>query len=324
MSGPRSASRGAPTADRPVPAPATPALPTGVDIVEVAPRDGLQDEPRIVPTTDKVELIGRLVGAGATRIEAVSFAHPDRVPQMADAEAVLEAIGRPPGVEISALVLNERGVDRAISAGVKAIAVVVIVTDGFSQENQGFPTDRALAMWHAVGERAHDAGIATTLTLAAAFGCPVEGVVLPDRVRQVAERAMSTAPTELCLADTIGAAVPSEVGALVAALGNETGRPIRIHLHNSRNTGYANALAAVAAGARAVDASLGGIGGCPFAPGASGNVATEDLVHLFEREGIATGLDIDHLLDDAAWLAEVLGHDLPGQVAKAGPFPPRP
>ena len=292
-----------------------------VEVVEVAPRDGLQDEPVVVPTADKVELIERALAAGVRRVEAVSFARPDRVPTMADAEEVMASVRRRPGTRLSGLVLNRRGLERALAAGVDDVQVVVVVTETFSRRNQGAGVEEALAMWASVAEEAHRSGVGASVTLAAAFGCPYEGTVDPSHVREVARRAAGAGPFEIALADTIGCAVPPEVDALVRGVAADTGLPVRLHLHNSRNTGYANAVAALFAGAAALDAGIGGIGGCPFAPGATGNVATEDLVHLLDRMGIATGIDLDALLGTSAWLAATLGHPLPGQVARAGPFP---
>jgi hydroxymethylglutaryl-CoA lyase len=292
-----------------------------VEIVEVSPRDGLQDEPVILSTGAKVALIERALAAGVRRVEAVSFVRADRVPTMADAEEVMASITRRPGCRMAGLVLNERGVERAVAAGVDDVNVVVLVTETFSQRNQGMGVDEALAMWSRVARVAQDAGVGASVTLAAAFGCPYEGVVDPLRVREMAVRAAEAGPMEVALADTIGSAVPPEVDALVRAVGHDTGRPIRVHLHNSRNAGYANAVAAIGAGAAALDASIGGIGGCPFAPGAAGNIATEDVVHLLDRMQIVTGVQLNALIDASHWLAAELGHPLPGQVARSGTFP---
>ncbi len=292
-----------------------------VGIVEVSPRDGLQDEPVVVPTEVKVALIEQALDAGVRRIEAVSFARPDRVPTMADAEAVLARVARRPDVRISGLVLNEQGLERALAAGVDEINVVVLVTETFSRRNQGLGVDEALSMWSRVAAGAAGARVGATVTLSAAFGCPYEGWVDPSRVREMARRVADEGPIEIALADTIGCAVPPEVGALVRGVAADTGLPVRIHLHNSRNTGYANALAAIDAGASSIDASIGGIGGCPFAPGASGNIATEDLVHLLDRMDIPTGVRLEPLLAAFHWLEDELGHPVPGQLGRSGPFP---
>ncbi len=294
-----------------------------VEIVEVAPRDGLQDEPVILSTADKVTLIERALDAGVARVEAVSFVRPDRVPAMADAAEVMASVVRRPGARLAGLVLNERGLDRALESGVDEVNVVVVASETFSRRNQGIGVEDAVAMGSRVVRTARAAGIGASVTLSAAFGCPFEGAVDPGRVLELARRVTAAGPTELVLADTIGGAVPPEVDQLVRATAEATGLPVRVHLHNSRNTGYANAVAAVAAGATAVDASIGGIGGCPFAPGATGNLATEDLVHLLDRMAVGTGAALDPLLEASRWLAGVLGHPLPGLVAHTGPFPPR-
>jgi len=296
-------------------------LPQAVELVEVSPRDGLQDEPVHLSTEAKVKLIEGALDAGVTRVEAVSFARPDRVPAMADAEDVMAGVARRAGCRLSGLVLNERGLERAVSAGVDEVTVVVLVTETFSRRNQGMGVDEALTMWARVASEAAKAGIGASVTLSAAFGCPYEGVVEPGRVRELARRVAGAGPFEIGLADTIGCAVPPEVDALVRHVGTDTGLPVSVHLHNSRNTGYANAVAALGAGVAALDASIGGIGGCPFAPGASGNIATEDLVHLLDRMGIATGVSLVGLLEASRRLADALGHPLPGQVARSGPFP---
>ncbi|MCY1136807.1 hydroxymethylglutaryl-CoA lyase [Actinoplanes sp. Pm04-4] len=295
-----------------------------VSIVEVSPRDGLQNESAIVSTADKLALIDTLVASGVRRIEAVSFAHPKRVPQMADAEAV--AAGLPRGaVSWIGLVLNEKGLDRAIAAGLDEVNVVVVATDTFSKRNQGVPTAEAAAAWSRIAARAREAGLRTTVTVAAAFGCPFEGEVPVSRVRSVIEACAAARPDELALADTIGVGVPVQVRALhKAAAEAAPGVPLRWHFHNTRNTGYANALAAAElAGSDpvALDSSAGGIGGCPFAPNATGNIATEDLLYLLHRNGFDTGVAVDPLLPLGERLGELLGHQVPGQLARAGLFP---
>ena len=292
-----------------------------VGIVEVSPRDGLQDEPTVLPTATKVDLVDRALAAGITRVEVASFVRADRVPAMADGEQVVAGVTRRPGVALSGLVLNKRGMDRAVAAGVDEVNFVVLATETFSQRNNGMSVDDALAAWAEVAAAATSAGIRPTVTLGASFGCPYEGRVDPTIVRRLAALAVESGPAEIALADTIGCAVPPEVGALVRDVAADTGLPVRVHLHNSRNTGFANALAAVEAGASTLDASIGGIGGCPFAPGATGNVATEDLVHLLDRMGIDTGVDLGGVIEAARWLEGELGHAVPGQVLRAGPFP---
>ena len=294
-----------------------------VTIVEVSPRDGLQNEPVLLPTEAKVELIGRLVQAGARRIEAVSFAHPRLVPAMADAEAVMAAVPRGDGVSYAGLVLNRRGLDRALAASVDEINVVVCVSDTFSRRNQNMPTSEAMAVAEEVAAAARAGGLFTTLTLSTAFGCPFEGEVPPGRVVALAARGAAAGFDELCLGDTIGVGVPSQVRALTATVRAEVGDtpPLRYHFHNTRNTGFANAFAAVLDGVTVLDASAGGIGGCPFAPNATGNIATDDLVYLLERMGLTTGWDLEALLPTARFLTDQLGHQVPAMLPRAGSFP---
>jgi hydroxymethylglutaryl-CoA lyase len=293
-----------------------------VELIEVAPRDGLQNESTLLDTATKVALIERAIAAGARRIEATSFVHPKLVPAMADAEDVMAAVPRRDDVSYIGLVLNRRGLDRALAAGVDEINAVVVASDTFNRRNQGVSTDESLAAWAGMAAAAHEAGVRASLTIAAAFGCPFEGEVDPDHVLRIAERALASGPDELALADTIGVGVPRQVRTLVGGVRElDTEVPLRLHLHNTRNTGYANALAGIEAGVAALDASLGGIGGCPFAPNATGNIATEDLVYLLERSGVATELDLDRLNVEAAWLGEQLGTTVPGQLSRAGTFP---
>ncbi|HSR28773.1 MAG TPA: hydroxymethylglutaryl-CoA lyase [Actinomycetes bacterium] len=294
-----------------------------VTIVEVSPRDGLQNEPVVLPTEAKVELIGRLVAAGARRVEAVSFAHPKLVPAMADAEAVMERVPRPEGVSYAGLVLNRRGLDRALGSGVDEVNVVVCVSETFNRRNQNASTSESMQAATEVIGRARGEGLFTTLTLATSFGCPFEGEVDPGRVVELAARGAAAGAHELCLADTIGAGVPSQVRDLVARARDAVGAepPLRFHFHNTRNTGYANAVTAVELGTRVLDASAGGIGGCPFAPRATGNIATDDLVFLLERMGLDTGYDLEVLLPTAAFLSDQLGHEVPALLPRAGPFP---
>ena len=294
-----------------------------VTIVEVSPRDGLQNEPVVLSTEAKVELVTRLVRAGARRVEAVSFAHPRLVPSMADAEAVMERVPRVDGVSYAGLVLNRRGLDRALGAGVDEVNVVVCVSDTFSRRNQNAATDESMQAAVEVIGSANARGLFTTLTLATSFGCPFEGEVSPDRVVELAAEGAGAGVQELCLADTIGVGVPSQVkelaGRVRAAVGDAP--PLRFHFHNTRNTGFANAFAAVLDGVTVLDSSAGGIGGCPFAPNATGNIATDDLVYLLERMGLDTGYDLDALLPTAAFLSQQLGHEVPALLPRAGSFP---
>ena len=294
-----------------------------VTIVEVSPRDGLQNESEILSTDAKVELIGRLVAAGARRVEAVSFAHPRLVPAMADAEAVMARVPRSEGVSYAGLVLNRRGLDRATDSGVDEVNVVVCVSDTFSRRNQNLSTEEAMGMAEEVAAEARGRGFFTTLTLATAFGCPFEGEVPAGRVVELARRGAAAGFDELCLGDTVGVGTPNQVRELTARVREAAGDPppLRYHFHNTRNTGFANAFAAVLDGVTVLDASAGGIGGCPFAPNATGNIATDDLVYLLDRMGIETGLDLQALLPTAAFLTEQLGHQVPAMLPRAGPFP---
>ena len=293
-----------------------------IELVEVGPRDGLQIEGVILPTATKVELIERLIGAGLRRIEVTSFVHPKRVPQMADAEEVLAHLGRRPGVSLMGLVLNRKGFDRALEAGCDAIGMAVVASETFSMRNQGESTERSIASWLDIAAAAHAAGIRPNVTISAAFGCPFEGEVDPDRVIDIALRCAEARPVEIALADTIGAAVPSQVSELFGRLrAHLPHMPLRAHFHNTRNTGIANAYAALVAGVRALDASVGGIGGCPFAPAATGNIATEDLLYMLNRMGVETGVAIDALIETARWLEAQLAKPVPGMLVKAGTFP---
>ena len=295
-----------------------------IEIVEVGPRDGLQNEALLVSTADKVELIRRCIAAGARRIEIASFVNPRKVPQMADAEAVTEMLGRPDGVTRIGLVLNLRGAERAIAAGVDQLGAVAVASDTFGQRNQGQDTWQSVAEAKAIIAMAQATGHSAQATIAAAFGCPFEGEVDPARVVEMARQLAQAGPCEIALADTIGVAVPAQVSALVTAvLAAIAPLPVRVHFHDTRNTGVANAWAAAEAGAATVDAALGGLGGCPFAPGAAGNVATEDVAYLFARSGIETGLELDRLVEASHWLSSVMGKPMPASLAKAVPFPPQ-
>jgi hydroxymethylglutaryl-CoA lyase len=298
-----------------------------LEVVEVCPRDGLQNDPAMVSTEDKVALVKRLAAAGARRIEAVSFVHPKAVPQMADAEAVMERLRgdndlRARGVRLSGLALNRRGFDRAIAAGVDEVNFAVMATDTFNQRNQGAPTAQTLVEIVAAVPVAREAGVGLAATIGVAFGCPFEGEVPVARVVGLVRALADAGLEEIALADTIGVGDPVAVERLVAAA--RAAAPdarLRCHFHNTRNTGLANVYAAWRAGAVSIDASVGGVGGCPFAPGAAGNIPTEDTVYMLHRMGIATGYDLAGLIDTAGWLSGVLGKVLPGMVSKAGPFP---
>lgn len=294
-----------------------------IEIVEVSPRDGIQNEKTILSVDAKTELVQRAIAAGAKRIEVTSFVHPARVPQMADAEALAARLPRG-GVRYIGLALNGRGFDRALAAGLDEVNFALVVSETFSQRNQGMSTAEGVEIWRQVA-RAGAGRIGCGLTLAAAFGCPFEGEVSVARMLSVLERAMEAAPAELTLADTIGVASPPDIAERVGAVRDRwPDLPIRLHLHNTRNTGFANAWAGIEAGVTAFDASLGGVGGCPFAPRATGNIATEDLVYMLHRAGCETGYDLDLAIEAAGWLEAQLGHEVPGMVMKAGPFPAAP
>lgn len=294
-----------------------------VEILEVSPRDGLQNESVILSTEDKVELVERAVRAGARRVEVTSFVNPSRVPQMADADEVMAALPRREGVSYAGLVMNRRGLDRALAAQVDEIDVVVVATDTFCGRNQGMTAAQACATAAVLVREARSAGVFTTVTVGAAFGCPFEGEVSTGRLREVLTRVVDAGPDELALADTIGVAVPSDIPARLILAREVAGSHmrLRLHLHDTRHTGVANAVAAVQAGVTTLDASIGGAGGCPFVPNATGNVATEDLVYLFDRMGVASGLDLAAITATAAWLEERLGKPLPGALLRAGNFP---
>lgn len=296
-----------------------------VEIIEVSPRDGLQNEKRIVSTQDKILLLNRALGAGVRRIEATSFVNPTRVPQMADAEAVMAALARPAGIGFIGLVLNEKGFERAVAAGCNEVNFVVVASETFNQRNQGVGIVQTLETWSRIADTARSAGVSTSITIAASFGCPFEGEMPTSRVLELAERVLRENPDELAFADTIGCGVPSQVSALLeGARKLSTDIRLRCHFHNTRGTGLANVAAAVAAGVDAIDASIGGIGGCPFAPAATGNVATEDVVYMLDRMGVETGLDLGDLIATAKWLETVLEKPAPSALTRAGVFPPLP
>ncbi|HEU4943170.1 MAG TPA: hydroxymethylglutaryl-CoA lyase, partial [Gaiellaceae bacterium] len=286
---------------------------------EVGPRDGLQNERETLPAATRAELVDRLAAAGLRRIEAASFVNPERVPQMAGAEDVVAALERRDGVVLSGLALNERGYDRLRETGLDEVSFAVGATESFSQRNAGASVEAALGDAETIVGRAKVDGIRASVTISVAFGCPFEGEVEPDRVVEIAERLAAAGPDELVLADTIGVATPRPVKALVQRVG-ALGPPVGGHFHNTRNTGFANALAALEAGASALDASVGGLGGCPFAPKATGNVATEDLAYLLEGEGIDTGVDLGALIAISEWLEALLGRRLEGYLYRAGLF----
>lgn len=294
-----------------------------IEICEVGPRDGLQSEPRIWSVDERVELIDRLSATGLSRMEAVSFVNPKRVPQMADAEEVMAKIKRPAGVSFAGLALNVRGAERAIEAGVDEVRYVVVASETFSQRNQGASVDDILTGFADIADKVTQAGLKLSATVAAAFGCPFEGDVAPSRVASISKRLVDSGAVEIGLADTIGSGVPTQVTEIYSQVRKAVGGKIGLgfHLHNTRNTGFANAAVAVGEEVLFLDASVGGLGGCPFAPKATGNIATEDLCFMLRNMGYETGIDIEALIEVAQWTEGFFDAPLPGQIMKAGLFP---
>jgi isopropylmalate/homocitrate/citramalate synthase len=293
-----------------------------VVICDVGPRDGLQNESHTLEPAARAELCNRLASAGLKRIEAASFVNPKLVPQMAGAEEVMAALKRNPGASYAGLVLNDKGYERAVAAGVDEVHYAFAATDEFGRRNQNATTDEGLKTALAMVAKARSDRVPITVTISVAFGCPFEGPVPPERVLSIVEQLMAIPPDEICLADTIGVGVPSQVKDLVGSA-RRLGATVGAHFHNTRNTGYANAVAALEEGAVSLDASVGGAGGCPFAPKATGNIATEDLAYLLRGMGIDTGIDLDALIETSQWLGARLGIELPGLVSRAGDFPPK-
>lgn len=293
-----------------------------VRICEVGPRDGLQNDAIVLPPSTRAELTNRLAATGVSRVEAASFVHPGKVPAMAGAEEVFAGIERRPGVEYSALVLNQRGLDRALECDVDLINIAFPVTDEFCRRNQNTTSNEAAEATVKMVSAGQERGKRVAVTLAAAFGCPFEGDVDPGRVIELIGMMAEAGADEISLADTIGVGSPKQVHRLLReARTTAPGATLGLHLHNTRNTGYANAYAALEHSINILDASVAGIGGCPFAPNATGNIATEDLVYLLDKEGVETGVDIEAMISMAEWLTEKLGRELPGLLHRAGPFP---
>ncbi len=294
-----------------------------IEFVEVGPRDGLQNEKTLISTENKLALILRAIDAGARRIEVTSFVNPKRVPQMADADLLCAGLPEHDDVIYTGLVMNARGAERAIATGrIDQLGAVCVSTDAFAIANQNQTSDQSVDAAKLIIEMAQSAGLSGQATIAGTFGCPFSGEVAEDRIVAIAEMLAEANPTEIALADTIGVANPAHVSRLVTRVANVIAPiPVRVHFHNTRGTGLANVWAAIAAGANIVDASIGGLGGCPFAPGAVGNVCSEDVVYMLERAGIKTGMDLNKLIETNRWLAGVMGKDLPGMVSRAGIFP---
>jgi len=295
---------------------------TKVDIVEVGLRDGLQNDPAMMDTANKLEFIDRLIDAGIKRMEVASFVNPKRVPQMADSAEVMAQVPRDKGVQYIGLALNDRGLERALEAKCEEINFAVVASDTFGLKNQNATAEQSLEVCRQMIGDAKAKGANCSITIGAAFGCPFEGEVPLERVVWIAEESAKTGVTEIALADTIGVATPWDVTRRIEAVKNVIGDiSLRAHFHNTRNTGIANAFAAIEAGVHVLDASCGGIGGCPFAPRATGNIATEDLLYMLERAGIETGVDLDKIIETSTWLEGALNHSIPAMVSKAGGFP---
>jgi isopropylmalate/homocitrate/citramalate synthase len=292
-----------------------------VTLCDVGPRDGLQNDAKVLDPAVRADLANRLAAAGLPRVEVVSFVNPARVPQMAGAEEVVAALSPRPGTVFAGLVLNEKGYERLLPTGLGEVHFAFASTETFNERNQGATVADSVATASRLAERSRADGLRMTVTIGASFGCPFECAVDPGRIADLVAELAQASPDEIVLADTIGVATPTRVRTLVADA-VRVGTPVGVHLHNTRNSGYANAIAALEAGASTLDASIGGIGGCPFAPGATGNIATEDLVYMLHGEGIETGVDLDALIAVAEWLEGVLGRPLEGQVYRAGTFAP--
>lgn len=297
-----------------------------IEIVEVGPRDGLQNEKTLLEVDQKLELIRRLEDAGARRMEVVSFVNPRRVPQMAGAEEIMAALPRTPARSRIGLVLNQKGWDRCVAAGCDEANVVVCATDGFGIRNQGASSAEQVETLAAIMAARRKEDPPVSVTISVAFGCPFDGEVPEERVVEIVRAAADMRVAEIALADTIGVADPWTVRRRIEAARQAAGRiPLRLHFHDTRNTGLANAAAGVEAGVDVLDASVGGLGGCPFAPNATGNIGTEDLVYMLERAGFETGYDLGKLIDIGQWVSGLLGKPPASSLGKAGPFPlPRP
>jgi len=293
-----------------------------VSIIEVGPRDGLQSEPEILSTAAKIEFIGRAIDAGIRRLEVTSFVHPKRVPQMADAEDVIRGLPDRADVTYIGLVLNRRGFDRARDVNIDEIGMAVVASDTYNRRNQGVSTSDSIKAWLEIARDAKAAGIRANVMVSSAFGCPFEGEVPLQNVLDIVEQVAVAEPIELGIADSIGVAVPNQVTEMIGAIRERVPHlPIRCHLHNTRNTGLANAQAALDAGVASIDASIGGIGGCPFAPAATGNIPTDDLLYMLERSGVETGVSLEKIIETSVWLQEQLGRGVPAMLPKAGIFP---
>jgi hydroxymethylglutaryl-CoA lyase len=295
-----------------------------VTICEVGPRDGLQNQKQLLTTEAKIEFVERSIAAGIKRIEVTSFVNPKRVPQMADADQVMAGLKTrwKNGITYIGLAVNKKGADRAIEAGCNEIGYAMAASQTFNIKNAGMSVDDGIAQWKEIRAETKARGLRATATFGTSFGCPFEGEISPDHILDLCKRVADA--DEVALADTVGVGVPTQVLDLFGRLREAVpGVPMRAHFHNTRNTGFANAYAAVEAGVQTLDASIGGIGGCPFAPRATGNISTEDLVYMLNRMGVETGVDIEQLIDSAVWIEQQLGTPVPSMLAKAGNFPPK-
>jgi len=296
--------------------------PRRISIIEVGPRDGLQSELEILTTDAKIQFVQWAIDAGIRRIEVTSFVHPKRVPQMADAEDLIRGLPQRDDVIYIGLVLNRRGFDRARDVNIDEIGMAVVASDTYNQRNQGVPTSESIKAWLDIAKDAREAGMRANVMVSSAFGCPFEGEVPLQRVLDIVDQVMEGEPVELGIADSIGVAVPVQVAELIGRVRERAPNvPIRCHFHNTRNTGLANAQAAIEAGVTSLDASIGGIGGCPFAPAATGNIPTDDLLYMLDRSGIRTGVSLEKIIEASNWLQEQLGRDVPAMLPKAGIFP---
>ena len=293
-----------------------------VSILEVGPRDGLQSEPEILPTEIKKEFITRTINAGIKNIEVTSFVHPKKVPQMADAEKLVESLPDRDDVTYIGLIMNQRGFERARDCGIDEVGMVIVSTDTYNMKNQNVITQQSIDNWLEIASSAKSAGIRTSVVIACSFGCPYEGEVDPEHIASIAEQILKGEPDVLGLADSVGVAVPNQIKTTFSLIKDLAPTiPLRTHLHNTRNTGLANAAAAVEAGVSIIDASTGGIGGCPFAPKATGNIPTDDLLYMLDRSGIETGVNLKEIVKTTNWLENQLGRSVPAMVPKAGIFP---
>ncbi len=296
--------------------------PQRISIIEVGPRDGLQSEPEILSTDSKLDFINKAIDAGIRRLEVASFVHPKRVPQMADAEALIEQLADRDDVSYIGLVMNEKGLDRALETKIGEIGMVVVATDSYNRKNQGVDTDESVRAWGKIAARAGQNGVRANVMISSAFGCPYEGEVKVERIVELAKQVIEAGPAELGIADSIGVAVPNQVSELLGRVRDAIGDlPMRCHFHNTRNIGLANAQAAVDSGVTYLDASIGGIGGCPFAPAATGNIPTDDLLYMLDRSGVETGVSLAKIVEVSHWLEQELGRSVPALLPKAGIFP---